>query len=211
MNIEQQIADCYGEEILLNNNLSFDDQMNFIVSHYAQTFKDRFDNYLKYYQTISFDDALYKSCVGLYCLANGEEQTWFHQATFITYNGSKLLEELAAKLEALRPRLKRCKEFHSLYQLVQGVAESVGGLGPLSIYDTSLRLGSNLTISPEKIYLHSGTLAGYKILVNEKVEEEFVNRNVFRSIPLLGSMEPKYIEDILCIYKKTFAKMKSSV
>lgn len=63
-------------------------------------------------------------------------------------------------------------------------------------------------MSPDKIYLHAGTLTGYKSLLNEKCKDEYIEKQGFDRIVGLNAFEPKYIEDILCIYKKNFKAMK---
>src|SRR5215510_13117137 len=59
---------------------------------------------------------------------------------------------------------KACKTFERLHFEVEKVARSVGGLGELYIYDTALRIGAYLRISPAEVYLHRGTRDGARKL-----------------------------------------------
>jgi len=80
---------------------------------------------------------------------------------------------------------------------------SVRGLGDLYIYDTALRLGSFLKLSPKHVYLHAGTRAGARAL-GLKLSEDFLRVTALpKTIQVL---EPHEIEDFLCIYKAHFAK-----
>ena len=209
-NIEEIISDCYSEEQSFENGTPFNQIMEFICTNYQARFKGRFDSYLNYYKEIPFDNAIHDASYGYYSLDGKSPSIWFHQETFIKHNGTGPLEKLAEKLKSLKSKIKTLKDFHSLFVFIREVATNIEGIGPLSVYDTALRLGSHLKLNPDKIYIHSGTKTGYKALIDERCNVEFVERNSFRPVPYLNEFDSKYLEDILCIYKKTFKKMKTT-
>lgn len=103
-------------------------------------------------------------------------------------------------------RIRACKNFRELINIVDSIADTVGGIGELYVYDTALRIGAHLRIFPKEVYLHRGTRDGARAL----------GRNVDRSsIPVhqfpreFRQLEPHEIEDVLCIYKKRFSRAAS--
>lgn len=119
-------------------------------------------------------------------------------------NGSKILY-------ANREQLKKCKDFDELHrtvkQLIDGNKdkdedENTTGLGPLYIYDTSLRIASKLSIGPESVYLHAGALEGAKKLMGIIGDQEKLEINKFpKELQVLKAHE---IENLLCLYKDNF-------
>ncbi len=209
MNIEEIISDCYSEELSLELITSFDEIIKACIINYHERFKGRFDNYLAYYKTVNLEDAIEYSSKGKYKLDGSSEFTWFHQQVFIQHNGEEPLIQLAKKLQSLRVKIVNLKDFDALFQLIKEISSNIDGIGSLSIYDTALRLGSHLNMTPDFIYIHAGTKTGFKALMDEKCDKEYIEMKIFRTIPNLYKLEPIYLEDILCIYKKTFKKLKS--
>ena len=206
---DQYITDCYSEEIAFSEITSFDQIMQWIYKDYLKRFKERFDNYLNYYKTIPLDTAIYNSALGKFENKDGEKKTWFHQQTFITHNGEEPLKELANKLSSLKSEIKKKNSFESLHDdIIKEASSNLENIGKLSIYDTAIRLGNHLGLRPKYLYLHAGTESGYKILIDEKINKTKVNPKIFKHITGLNQLEPIYLEDILCIYKKTFSKIK---
>lgn len=209
MNIEEIISDCYSEELSFELSTSFDEIIKTCINNYYARFKVRFDNYLAYYKTLNLEDAIECASIGKYKLDGGSEFTWFHQQVFIQHNGEQPLIQLAKKLQSLRDKISILKDFDALFQLMKEISSNIDGIGSLSIYDTALRLGSHLNMTPDFIYIHAGTKTGFKALIDEKCDKEYIEKKIFRTIPNLFELEPMYLEDILCIYKKTFKKLKS--
>ena len=105
------------------------------------------------------------------------------------YSSLKLIEEY------------RHRDFDELILLIADLIGDIYGIGDLYIYDISLRIGANLGKYPKKIYLHSGSLKGARIILgNEKV---IVKGRKLEKSDFVGfeSLEPYEIEDVLCIYK----------
>lgn len=111
----------------------------------------------------------------------------------------EILEQVRDKLLEEVEKIKKCTSFEELIEIVEECKES--GFGELAIYDTALRIGSNINIYPEKVYLHAGTKKGAKELglkISNKVIE-------FSDLPEeLKGLKPYEVEDFLCIYKDKF-------
>ncbi len=120
--------------------------------------------------------------------------------------GEFTLKKATRRLLQARDRIKACRDFEELFQLVRSIVESIEGIGELHVYDTSLRIGAKLGLSPEAVYLHAGTREGAENL-------GLNTRGI--SLPLeslpeeLQLLQPREIEDVLCIYKKEFESFRT--
>jgi len=106
------------------------------------------------------------------------------------------LEECKERL--LKTDLKQCQTFAELHDTVREVIGDIRGIGPLTIYDTALRIGAYLGLEPGKVYLHAGTREGAKSL-------GFGPRRRYLQLSELPepfhNLKPREVEDCLCIYK----------
>ena len=113
-----------------------------------------------------------------------------------------VLRRAKTSLEAATPQIARVESFHALHQLIAKCLASIRGIGELYIYDTALRLGAFLRLTPEYVYLHAGTRAGARALGLDLSDG-------FLRVPLLPkpiqTLLPHEIEDFLCIYKAQLA------
>ena len=108
---------------------------------------------------------------------------------------SRLMAELASVIS--------CSCFESLHSLLSILFKPVSGLGPLYIYDTTLRLSAFFNLEPTAVYLHAGTRIGARALGLD-VSPDIVPVTDFpKPIQILA---PHEIEDFLCIYKKHLSK-----
>jgi hypothetical protein len=106
-------------------------------------------------------------------------------------------ERAGAAIRALR--LEGLASFEELHDRV---AESIGrirGIGALTVYDVSFRIGAFLGVMPRRVYLHGGALAGARALdaafqAGPRRPEAFPRW--FRAL------EPWEIENCLCVYKE---------
>jgi hypothetical protein len=114
------------------------------------------------------------------------------------------LEEAAGRLQAVEVEIAVAADFAALHGLVEAAILSISGIGELAVYDIAHRIGSYRGLHPEKIYLHAGTREGAKALglrTNQK------------SLPMsclpagLRSLSAEEAEDLLCIYRKTLARI----
>ncbi len=90
--------------------------------------------------------------------------------------------------------------FEDLYNDVNSIIGDVKGIGLLTVYDISLRIGAlfQTMLRPNMVYLNRGAYQGAKNLLG-KAPGKIANPSVFA--PFFGNIDPIYIEDILCIYK----------
>lgn len=99
--------------------------------------------------------------------------------------------------------LSKCKSFHDLFLAVEKSIGGISGIGELMIYDTSLRIGANLRLQPDRVYLHSGTRKGARRL-GLRTDPAWIDREQLPDV--LSSLSPCQVEDLLCIYKDHLAK-----
>lgn len=136
---------------------------------------------------------------------NHKNKTHSHQRRV----GKNKLKRLKEELLKHMGEIEKCQDFEELINTVEKYTKNIEGIGKLTIYDTSLRIGFFLGIYPKKIYLHAGTrkgalhllgkekIKGRKFLLKEELPKEF------------RELEPYEIEDILCIFKDKFKDLKS--
>ena len=96
------------------------------------------------------------------------------------------------------PQLRRATSFDDLFDLVDKHILPIQGIGPLTVYDTALRIGARLGLSPTRVYLHAGTRAGARELGLD------AQRGTIEMDELpepLRQLSPREAEDLLCIYK----------
>jgi hypothetical protein len=107
---------------------------------------------------------------------------------------------LAAEAAFLRQltTLSSITSFGDLFQQIEQSTHDIIGLGDLYSYDTALRLGAFLRLEPDAVYLHAGARKGAARL-GVSTEERKVPPSAFP--PELASLQPKDIENLLCIYK----------
>lgn len=104
----------------------------------------------------------------------------------------------AAHAKLRNESLQSCSSFHDLFRNVEEAIGGLSGIGPLTVYDISFRLGVHLDLHPEKIYLHAGTRQGARVLgLVAGVDAIDV-----KDVPLaFRGLEAAEIEDCLCIFK----------
>jgi len=113
--------------------------------------------------------------------------------------GKKVLARAAKKLLACLPQIKACKSFEKLLDLIYRETADVFGFGKLCRYDTALRIGANLKLSPTLVYLHAGTLKGARMLGFETKQGVLTNEQISQHRPeLLRLNGADYIESFLC-------------
>jgi hypothetical protein len=104
------------------------------------------------------------------------------------------------KLRLRQRQLESCKNFSQLYRVVERALSSIYGAGPLYSYDTALRLGAFLDISPCKVFLQSGSLQGaMKPSVGGGRRSRTMALNRFPSA--FQVLEPCEMENLLCVYR----------
>lgn len=100
--------------------------------------------------------------------------------------------------------LKQYRDFESLHQAIERLLGIGSGAGPLMKYDTALRIGANLGVRPDRVYLHSGTRIGAMAL-GFSGKETSIERS---SLPKeFHRLKPYELEDCLCIFKSHLQKL----
>jgi hypothetical protein len=114
------------------------------------------------------------------------------------------LAEAARVLTGLIDEIQATTSFAKLYSLLEeSLVRSRKGLDEMFQYDTALRISAKLNHLPTAVYLHAGTRAGAKALGLEVTGRSLLKSQLPEE---LRELECHQIEDVLCIYKKYFAR-----
>jgi hypothetical protein len=100
--------------------------------------------------------------------------------------------------------VQRFRTFDELHERIR--VARVPGIGELAIYDTALRIGAYLGLSPERVYLHRGTRKGATALGLGRGQKTLEVRELPKAFRRL---RPYEIEDCLCIYERELRKCTS--
>jgi hypothetical protein len=118
------------------------------------------------------------------------------------------LAEAAARLQAIEVEIAAASDFAALHGLVEAAIANISGIGELAVYDIAHRVGAYRGLHPEEIYLHAGTREGAKALGLPANRESLP----ITSLPAgLRSLSAEEAEDLLCIYRKTLARIHGAV
>lgn len=167
-----------------------------IIEHYKIQHQLNLESELAdFSQSNDFGDVIYRVA---YC-QDKDGKKYFHQYRII----KQACEDSHHILKRLS--FNNIKDFESLYVYLKDNLLPVYGVGKLYIYDAALRLGACFDVEPTKIYLHAGALKGAKKL-NLTISKDSLN---IKDLPLhLQTINPKFVEAILCIYKDSFQNGK---
>lgn len=95
--------------------------------------------------------------------------------------------------------LRGCNNFQQLFTKIKDEIGQIFGIGPLTVYDTALRIGAFLRFEPEKVYLHRGTQVGARAIGLGKGKDTI---EMTELPPQFHCLRPREVEDCLCIYKQ---------
>ena len=101
--------------------------------------------------------------------------------------------------------LKACKSFDQIFECVSSNCLEIEGLGPLYIYDTSLRISAFSKKLPRRVHLQAGALTGARALELDVKNSPLLVSAFPKSMQQLAAHE---IEDFLCIYKDDLKTVK---
>jgi hypothetical protein len=107
-----------------------------------------------------------------------------------------LLEHVEARLQGIGRKLARAGSFAALHQAVEEEIGALKGIGRLTVYDISHRIGAHFGKAPERVYLHAGTRVGARVF---GISGDSFNPKILPKP--FSQLEPSEIEDCLCIYK----------
>lgn len=119
---------------------------------------------------------------------------------------AKRLQEAMEQLMNVIDELHACGSFHELFCVVERTIEPIPGIGELTVYDTALHIGAYLGLAPEQVYIHRGARTGLENM-GLNGGEKVVSPKRFP--PPFARLEPREIEDCLCIYKKKLANCRT--
>lgn len=116
----------------------------------------------------------------------------------------RALREVEQTLLRVMPR--RFKNFDDLHELLAREIGPISGIGELMVYDTALRIGAQLGLAPQSVYLHRGTRQGARALGIDSARRSVERRELPKEF---RTLRPSEIEDCLCIYKNALHAMRS--
>lgn len=101
-------------------------------------------------------------------------------------------------------QIAKCKSFHDLFHLVKSTTLPIQRIGELYAYDTAIRIGAYLRLTPKYVYLHAGTREGAKKL-GLVYGREYLPKS---ELPAgMQELDCRELEDILCIYKDDLERL----
>ena len=115
----------------------------------------------------------------------------------------RVLQQIRDRLLEQRSRLRDCKSFQELHNMIERLALPIEGIGELAVYDTAHRLGEYLGLSPERVYLHAGTRVGARALGLDGKAKTIPMSALPKEFQVL---RPDQVEDCLCIFKKELVR-----
>jgi hypothetical protein len=88
------------------------------------------------------------------------------------------------------------------------------GIGPVTVYDTAVRVAAFVGIEPKSVYMHAGVQQGFRTLLGAMTwctmtsaryqAQDFKRVDVGLFPPPLCHMKADDVEDILCTYREVF-------
>lgn len=112
--------------------------------------------------------------------------------------GRRVLAKARAVLLSRLPDIEACESFDELLMLVEASTSKIPRFGELAAYDTALRIGAWLKMSPEVVYLHAGTRKGAMSFRLGR-GMRYIQKS---ELPIeLRQLSADQVEDLLCIFK----------
>lgn len=174
-----------------NNRGQRDLTLDALVFYYIDEHRDRIKKYFRYYDQQTLNDAIR---IAALCVLPGGKRHG-HQRRII----QPALNESARRLLDVQDKIKMCRDFEDLRGFVDRKIGDVWGIGTLTIYDISLRIGAKLGLYPQVVYLHRGVISGAKALGLNYRQKSISIEDIPELIS--SNLEPYEIEDFLCICK----------
>jgi len=182
--LNKNIINCFS-----NSDVNFD-TLDGLIEDYIINHKTYLDKDINYYKGINLEKAI------LYSVFGKTDKRKKHPHQYRLKNS--LLDLVSKLILENKKQLLLCKSFDEILTCINKITKSTKGFGPLAIYDTSLRIASNLGYMPEKIYLHCGTFIGAKNLGLNIKKGYLYTDELPREFYKINEVD---IEACLCIYK----------
>lgn len=113
--------------------------------------------------------------------------------------GKKKCRDILRFVLEKEPELMQCETFNDIFQVIEEIKKRHHGFGPLWSYDTALRIGFNMKILPDCVYVQSGVKAGFKNLFRgEKIRSRCYPVEKFGNLKY--QLKPYEIENFLCVW-----------
>lgn len=116
-----------------------------------------------------------------------------------------LLELVEARLQEVQAHLRRAENFDELHRVIAERIGSISGIGSLTVYDITHRIGAYIGKHPKLVYLHAGTRKG---AMTFNIRGDYFDPRILPKP--FSRLQPYEIEDCLCIYKDNFGADGSS-
>ena len=139
------------------------------------------------------DEATLEVAVARACRAERPDGRRYHHQRRLP---AAVLRAMAANLRAAD--VAPAASFDALHEVVRNRIGRIPGVGELTVYDTALRIGARLGLTPERVYLHSGTRIGARNLGLRWRERSLCMSDLPRSLQSLAAWQ---VEDLLCVFK----------
>jgi hypothetical protein len=174
-------------------------KLSSLVRSYMRLYRHSDKDWLDYYRGMEdFTEVIEKAALAL----GPCNKRHSHQRRLSCW----VLRAVADHLIVKKAQLKACEDFDSLMRIVE--ESRVKGFGELAIYDTAHRIGLNLGITPDKVYLHRGTRVGARNLGFDGSRKYILMKELPNP---LRELEPYEVEDFLCIFKDNLKPSKLKI
>lgn len=161
------------------------------------------DAELKVYKNLTLENAVKKAA-----LARDENGNFFpHQWNL------KGLPDIPTKVEKILSQhiaeIRSCENFDTLHEFIKSKIFMIPFVGVLYCYDTAFRIGINIGIFPDSIYLHAGTKTGASALgIHLRGKVTLEKSELVKIYPEFSKLKPYQIEDCLCITRTLLHKFR---
>ena len=170
-----------------------------VVDAYIRDFRERAKSEREFFKSRSLSEAI--KFAALCMRPDGKRHS--HQ-----YRSRRaVLAEAESRLQAISRQLRSCESFGDLYGVVQERIGGIKGVGVLTTYDVSTRIGAHLDLAPDRIYLHAGTAEGAKAIMVTSDRDSIARSELPAAFRRLRSYEA---EDCLCSYKRDLSRIARS-
>lgn len=168
-----------------------------VVDHYVNCYKPHHDDELRRYGAF-LNAAKPANAIIAEVLLIGAHQTRLHDMPSWHSAAKKAIKAL----EKAQPWKKNYANFKEIYDDIKNLIGGIKHIGPLTIYDVSLRLAArfkNPSMMPKEVYLSAGPLRAARVLLKNSIANKpcVLNKSAFP--PEFSPLSCEDIEDLLCV------------
>ncbi|MBP6872892.1 MAG: hypothetical protein KBC43_12855 [Bacteroidales bacterium] len=195
-----------------------------IKTHFIfESHAEYLDKYLGFYQNLpDLTQVIVYATDGIFKLTNQGFDYFIrhnHQEVFKDKDGKirgvpyEVTKQVRANLIRRINDIMSARNFDEIHQIVEEC--KIKGFGPLSIYDTSMRIATKMNIEPDKVYLHAGAAKGMEILEEKgyvkkgTAEKKFVKNE---ELPIeMQKLRASENEHFLCSMKEKISNLDKAL